>query len=86
MSFISYCIGVFIGLLIAFFVFLAVQLSSTKPLDATDNHITGIRSNLTILVDHGTGCEYLKSVSGGLTPRINPQGKHICAITLTDNH
>lgn len=36
------------------------------------------RSNLLILTDHATGCQYLTSARGGLTPRLDESGKQIC--------
>jgi Family of unknown function (DUF6440) len=50
----------------------------SRPLDATDNHVTGDRSGLFIMVDHGTGCQYLRS--GSITPRLDAQGKPICGV------
>ena len=64
-------------------VFLVVLLFSaipSNPLDATDNHVTGSRSGMRILVDHGTGCQYLRATGGGLTPRLDAQGKPICGV------
>lgn len=56
------------------FVLLAAQCSSQK--DSTDP--PGGRSGLSIYVDHYTGCQYLSSSWGGLTPRLDTDGRHIC--------
>lgn len=49
-----------------------------QGMDDTDDKLTGSRSNLRILIDHGTQCQYLKTVDGGLTPRLSPAGQPIC--------
>jgi len=36
------------------------------------------RSDLIVFTDHRTGCQYLSSKRGGLTPRFDSNGKHIC--------
>jgi hypothetical protein len=56
----------------------ALWPSSAKPLDDTDDKLTGKRSNMQILIDHGTGCQYLRTVGGGLTPRLDKDGKPMC--------
>jgi hypothetical protein len=53
-------------------------LTPSRPLDDTDNKITGDRSNLRIYVDHGTGCQYLQALGGGLSVRLDSQAKPIC--------
>ena len=44
--------------------------------DDTDG--AGVRSGLGLRLDHGTGCQYLESRYGGLTPRLDNTGRHIC--------
>jgi hypothetical protein len=39
------------------------------------------RSYLLILTDHATGCQYLTSGRGGLTPRLDASGQHMCSKT-----
>ncbi|KQM18414.1 DUF6440 family protein [Novosphingobium sp. Leaf2] len=46
--------------------------------DETDNKATGERSGLRIYTDHATGCQYIATSNGNLTPRINADGAHIC--------
>jgi hypothetical protein len=53
---------------------------NSNPLDDTDNKLTGARSDMRILVDHGTGCQYLRSSGGGLTPRLDKDGKPMCGV------
>lgn len=36
------------------------------------------RSGLAPRVDYKTGCQYLESSSGGLTPRMQKDGTHLC--------
>lgn len=46
--------------------------------DSTDDHKTGRRSGMGHHIDHETGCEYLSMLLGGLTPRLDAEGRHIC--------
>jgi hypothetical protein len=53
-------------------------LSYIQPYDDTDDVVNGVRSNMTLRVDHGTGCQYLSNGPfGGLTPRLNRAGHHV---------
>lgn len=45
--------------------------------DATDGP-NGERSNMALRTDHGTGCQYLETLWGGITPRMGPDGKQVC--------
>lgn len=36
------------------------------------------RSDMKIMTDHLTGCQYLMSSRGGLTPRLDENGKQMC--------
>lgn len=36
------------------------------------------RSGLKLHTDHLTGCQYLQAPNGGLTPRLDASGGHIC--------
>lgn len=73
----SYFVGACAGVMFIAFLFWTPNATNT-PLDDTDNKLTGDRSNLHILVDHGTGCQYLTQPRGGLTPRLNLNGAPIC--------
>lgn len=77
----TYLLGVFTGLMIACFAVWIGALIGQGPLDVTDNHITGARSGFRILIDHGTGCQYLRTTSGGVTPRLDGHGKPMCEVT-----
>jgi hypothetical protein len=66
-------INLFLG--VAFLVYMA---NVQKPYNSTDNKALGIRSGMMLSVDNGTGCEYLMSISGGIIPRMNADGKQIC--------
>jgi len=46
------------------------------PADDTDSPVA--RSGLGLRVDDATGCQYLESRFGGLTPRLAADDKHIC--------
>lgn len=68
----SFVAGVVMGLLIS----ISVIYASSSPKDSTDP-VDG-RSGLEIKVDALTGCQYLTTQKGGLTPRIDANGKQIC--------
>ena len=44
-----------------------------------DTDPNGGRSNLLVLTDAKTGCQYLTSNRGGITPRLDADGKQICS-------
>lgn len=44
--------------------------------DDTDS--TSERSGLGLRTAHGTGCQWLESRFGGLAPRVDAAGRHIC--------
>lgn len=59
-----------------FVVGLCIKLLIHVERDATDPP-NGL-SNMKLLVDHETGCHYLSVSGGGITPRLDADGKHIC--------
>lgn len=48
-----------------------------RPADATDDARTGARSGLTVYIDHGTGCQYLRA-GNGMFPRLGADGRPMC--------
>lgn len=64
--------GVIIGLIVVAYV-----SHGGNPLrrDATDGKK---RSGLVIYTDYGTGCQYVATMMGGLSPRLDKNGKPIC--------
>lgn len=48
------------------------------PMDATDHPGTKERSGLKLHIDYGTGCQYLVTADGGITPRLEEDGKQMC--------
>ena len=62
---------------IMLFVILFVNLWRGSGSDDTDDP-NGRRSNLMIYTDHRTGCQYLGTVLGGITPRLDRDGKPVC--------
>lgn len=43
------------------------------------------RSGLSLMVDAQTGCHYLSTAGGGITPRLNRTGAHVCQGKKTKN-
>ncbi len=50
-----------------------------RPFDDTDDLKNQARSGVRLIVDHGTGCQYLTTFAGGITPRLGRDGKQVCA-------
>lgn len=48
-------------------------------MSADDTDGPGERSGLALRTDAATGCQYLESRYGGLIPRHDRDGRHICA-------
>lgn len=46
--------------------------------DITDNPDDEKRSGLNLHIDHGTGCHYLVTKFGGITPRFDENKNQIC--------
>lgn len=40
----------------------------------------GGRSGVKLIIDHATGCHYLQTKDGGITPRLDYEGKPICVV------
>jgi hypothetical protein len=63
-----------------YFIFLVVillwVLSGCGARDDTDPPEG--RSGMTLYIDHRTGCHYVGNPMGGITPRVDAKGKHIC--------
>lgn len=62
--------------LICAFVLWIVVLITDFGKDDTDP--PGGRSGLALKIDHGTGCQYLVASWGGITPRLDRDGKQVC--------
>lgn len=45
--------------------------------DASDGNVVGQRSGLAVKIDRETGLHYLEGQGGGLTPRLDANGKQI---------
>jgi hypothetical protein len=52
-------------------------LDGTGWPDRDDTDGPAERSGMQLLTDHGTGCQYLKTISG-ITPRLAPDGRQVC--------
>lgn len=57
----------------------AVILWNLLPFNYDDTDSWPRKSGASVIVDARTGCEYL-SAKGGMTPRMDGQGKHICGV------
>ncbi len=65
--------------LLAGVVAIASGILSESPLarDDTDPGEWGKRSEIAARTDSLTGCQYLTTKAGGLTPRLDAEGRHI---------
>ncbi|MBC9176786.1 hypothetical protein [Pseudoroseomonas ludipueritiae] len=50
-------------------------VTGANPPDDTDS--PSARSGLALHTDHRTGCQYLSALFGGVTPRLDGQGKQV---------
>ena len=55
------------------------------PTDDTDASSTR-RSGMSLKTDYGTGCQYLQSTHGNLTPRLDVNGEPICGLEGESPH
>lgn len=70
--------GIFLGGFLVLGLQAGLNAVAERPLDDTDSP-TGQRSNMELLTDHGTGCQYLRVMGGGVTPRLDGAGRQMCA-------
>lgn len=70
--------GIITGVTISimFAVYMIAGINTGLKRDTTDDP-TGQRSGLTVYTDHETKLQYLSTVMGGLTPRIDKHGRHM---------
>lgn len=59
-------------------IFLLLQFGWKYTSIGRDNTDGESRSGVALRIDAQTGCEYLEGRHGGLTPRLDKTGKHIC--------
>ncbi len=58
--------------------FFTVMLLAFAFPDRDDTDSPTERSRMSLHTDHKTGCQYLSVIFGGMTPRVDSSGKHIC--------
>lgn len=63
-------------LMVAYFVAVMIGKSPLSR-DDTDSGEWGERSGVALRTDYKTGCQYLESINGGLTPRRDGAGRHV---------
>lgn len=60
-------------------VYSAIHSFSYTGRDDTDSRVSVERSNMRLLIDYGTGCQYLRSgILSPLIPRMDREGNHVC--------
>lgn len=70
--------GFFVGVVVTLLLVAGLRMGgSPPPYDDTD--APPARSGLKVLTDARTGCQYLTTARGGLTPRLGRDGRHLCA-------
>jgi hypothetical protein len=69
-----------IGLILIAQVALALvnRVIASSDFERDDTDPAGGRSDMRILTDARTSCQYLMASRGGLTPRLDKDGKHMC--------
>jgi len=73
-KFFGYLLRFAFGLLMGWL--LMAYLLGDLEYDTTDNGSN--RSGLALYIDNKTGCHYLGTAHGGLTPRLDSKGEHLC--------
>ncbi|WP_017993809.1 hypothetical protein [Rhizobium leguminosarum] len=68
--------GFFVILVVLVVLFVAVMLEAFKERDDTDP--PNDRSGMVLFIDHRTGCHYVGTPHGGITPRLDRNGEQIC--------
>lgn len=63
----------FVALGIVLSVVFKLVFDERYSLDDTDTQSD--RSGVVLRTDYGTGCQYLETMSGGITPRLNKSGR-----------
>ena len=71
-----YASFVVIGLIAILGFLLTPILETITPRDATDSAYE--RSGMRLYTDHGTGCQYLATKEGHLSPRLHSDGAQVC--------
>lgn len=66
-------VGIIAAVILAQVIFAYATIGFKGGKDSTDA-VTGMSSGLTIYVDHKTGIQYLGTMLGGLTPRLDIDG------------
>lgn len=73
---VKYTIWVVLAL-VTVIVFGLSAMSKWQPTDSTD-YSTSDRSGLKLHTDAMTGCQYLSTSGGGITPRLDRNGHQVC--------
>ena len=67
------------GYLFIVWLFMIALYSVTGRFDYDSTDKGRDRSGLSLFVDNMTGCHYLGNEHGGMTPRLDQNGSHICS-------
>lgn len=77
----------FIAITVLFLIlygFISLVSLIITPIDNSDKSFFK-RSDLKIHTDYKTGCQYLSTFWGGITPRLDKDGKQICIESEVEN-
>ena len=70
-----------LGTIFGIMLFAAFATDDNRKASNTDG--LGYRSGVTLFTDQITGCQYLRTSEGSITPRLNAQGKQLCSHNKT---
>lgn len=74
-----------IGLLVGSLTYLLLTwMTPPPPMRDDSDAANGPISHMQPLTDHLTGCQYLTTRWGGITPRMSDEGRQICREDLTN--
>jgi hypothetical protein len=68
-----------VALVIVHYSFVFLSWAFEWGFDSTDGKT---RSNMGLHIDAMTSCQYLSAKGGGITPRMNKEGEHVCEVEL----
>lgn len=77
------CLGIGFFGIVQGFEYLSIAYDRYAPpefprLEYDETDAAPSRSGFKLMTDHGTGCQYLATFTGAVTPRLDAEGVHVC--------
>lgn len=68
----------FVAVGVAMLTLLGIASCAPEPSESVEITVSRTSCAVTSYVDSATGCEYVRSDCGGITPRLDPLGRPLC--------